>query len=340
MPAFSANNAFIVRVPPEAAGSLGENPACELTVDDGEPVRVSLVQDCEGHYVSCLVVPVSELDENADLGLEASVDAVKLKLYGGTGWQMVKIDIGTVISGTMKKVATGTITVRHAALFSALVTNEPNGESRANMAVTQAGGTAVQRLGYGVTPLFSPDKQALNDMLARHRVWVHSGHGHHCHGIEIVRQTGGEYSRSSLKASDITAGDLDYDLVFMNTCESTDTKYYPVFPVTPQACGGWDGPHAYTDGHAVLDIGNKLNAKNYIGWDCEVNRQLSVTIPRMLMQELDSTGTGQTRTAHDAVAAVRQKLDRDKPAYHWYAPRLSNDRCTSAIVLDLNKKPF
>lgn len=222
----------------------------------------------------------------------------------------------------------------------ALVTNEGNGERRATEAVGQVGKTASGRLRYGVTPLFSPDRQQVNDMLNRHRLWVHSGHGCHTNGISILENVNGVCRHAIFTASDIDDGGLDYDLVFMNTCESTDMKYYPVFPVTPQACGGWDGPHPYTDGTCVLDIGRKLNAKNYVGWDCEVPRQLSVTIPRMLMQELDSTGTDQTRTVYDAVDAVRQKLDRAKPAYHWYQERLNNDRCTSDVVLDLNRKPF
>jgi hypothetical protein len=142
------------------------------------------------------------------------------------------------------------------------------------------------------------------------------------------------------KAPDIAKPGLDCDLVFMNTCESTDVKYIPVPAAAGQASGGWDGPHAYANGHAVLDIGNKLNAKNYVGWDCEVARQLSVAIPGMLMQEPDSTGTGETRTVCEAVEAVRRKLNADKPFYYWYAPRLSNARCSSGVILDLNKKPF
>jgi hypothetical protein len=38
MPAFSANNAFIVRVPSEAGEALGDNPICEISVGEGDPV--------------------------------------------------------------------------------------------------------------------------------------------------------------------------------------------------------------------------------------------------------------------------------------------------------------
>ncbi|MDD4442095.1 MAG: hypothetical protein PHX41_09385 [Kiritimatiellae bacterium] len=343
MPAFSAHNAFIVRVPPEAAFAEGTELVCEISAGDGDPVEVPLTQEADGSYVSCLVVPVSELDAGANLGLESSTNAVMLKLDSALGeWQIVKIDIGTVINGTMKKIASGSITSRYAALFSALVTNEQNGQARASMAVVQAGETARRRLGYGVSPLFSPTKEQITEMLPRHRVWVHSGHGHHYHGIEIVKRTGNEYRRSAFKASDITANNLDYDLVFMNTCESTDRKYIPILPITPQACGGWDGPHPYTDGTAVLDIGRKLNAKNYIGWDCEVVRQFSVGIPKMLMQELDSTGTGQTRTVEEAVDEVRRKIRTEYPKrdYWYYEARLNLVDKDNSVFLDLNKKPF
>ena len=343
MPAFSAHNAFIVRVPPEAAFAEGTELVCEISAGDGDPVEVPLTQEADGSYVSCLVVPVSELDAGANLGLESSTNAVMLKLDSALGeWQIVKIDIGTVINGTMKKIASGSITSRYAALFSALVTNEQNGQARASMAVVQAGETARRRLGYGVSPLFSPTKEQITEMLPRHRVWVHSGHGHHYHGIEIVKRTGNEYRRSAFKASDITANNLDYDLVFMNTCESTDRKYIPILPITPQACGGWDGPHPYTDGTAVLDIGRKLNAKNYIGWDCEVVRQFSVGIPKMLMQELDSTGTGQTRTVEEAVDEVRRKIRTEYPKrdYWYYEARLNLVDKDNSVFLNLNKKPF
>ena len=234
--------------------------------------------------------------------------------------------------------------VRRAALFSALVTNEGNGERRATEAVDQAGKTANGRLGYGVTPLFSPDRQALNDMLKRPRVWVHSGHGHHKAGITIVKKAGSVYKAAEFKASDIMATGLDYDLVFMNTCESADTKYVPYLNATEQNCPGWFGPYAYTDGTAVLDIGNKLNAKNYIGWDCEVVRQFSVGIPRMLMQELDSTGTRpeDRRTVRQAVDAVWSKLQDENPrrAYWYYGERLNLVNEDDSVILDLNRKPF
>ena len=93
----------------------------------------------------------------------------------------------------------------------------------------------------------------------------------------------------------------------------------------------------------AVDIGMKLNAKNYVGWDCEVKRQLSVGIPKMLMQELDSTGTlpEDRRTVGQAVGAVWNKLQIENPrrSYWYYGERLNAYR-TDGIIIDLNEKPF
>jgi hypothetical protein len=346
MPAFSARNAFVVRVPPDAGFPEGTELVCRLLPGDDEEnaVEVEMERRPDGSYTTCLVVPVLDID--GDTGLESVTNAVKLKFKGSsdnpawTGWEWVRITIARELDISMRAIASKAIPSRRAALFSALVTNEENGNARADYSVKLAGEYARSHLGYGVTPLFSPDKQQINDMLRRHRVWVHSGHGHHKDGISILKKTEDTYSHATFKASDIAKSGLDYDLVFMNTCESTDVKYIPVLPATGQAFGGWDGPHAYTNGHAVLDIGNKLNAKNYVGWDCEVVRQLSVTIPTMLMQELDSTGTGETRTVEVAVEAVWNKLRiPPKRDFWWYGERLNGVR-TDGTVFDLNKKPF
>jgi hypothetical protein len=93
----------------------------------------------------------------------------------------------------------------------------------------------------------------------------------------------------------------------------------------------------------VWEIGKKLKAKNYVGWDCSVPRALSVEVPNLLMQELDSTASGSRgkRTVAAAVAEVRsQILIQGKPCY-WFRVRL---RCADprddSVCLDLNKKPF
>ena len=60
----------------------------------------------------------------------------------------------------------------------------------------------------------------------------------------------------------------------------------------------------------------------------------------MLMQELDSIGTDQTRTVQDAVQAVRARLQTPpRQDYWWYWERLRyiGDDTTP---LDLNKRPF
>jgi hypothetical protein len=340
MPAFSSRNAFAVRVPPLTAELFDGNLVCEMSVGEGDPVSIPLAQDDEGAYVSCVVVPVSALDGEADLGLEASVNVVKIKFEPDTErWEMVKVNIGSSINSTMQEIAERKLPVNKAALFSALVSNEENGERRANQAVVAAGETAISQLKLGVTPLFSPTKAQINDMLKRHRVWVHSGHGCNTNGITIVRQVDGGYRGDYFKASDIEVGNVEYDLVFMNTCMSTDRDF-----VLGPGGSSWSGPFLFApDRTAVWEIGKKLKAKNYVGWDCSVPRALSVEVPNLLMQELDSTASGSRgkRTVAAAVAEVRsQILIQGKPCY-WFRVRL---RCADprddSVCLDLNKKPF
>ena len=200
-----------------------------------------------------------------------------------------------------------------------------------------AGDKAVRNLKYGVTPLFTPEKAQINEHLKRHSVWIHSGHGGAADGILVAAKNGGQYRPAFFKASDIADTGLEYDLVFMNTCESTDQKFIPQ-AATPQYVSGW--VQTNMPGHAVMDIGTALHAKNYVGWDCEIKRQLSVQIPEMLMLELDSSGTGQRKTVQEAVQAVRIKLQvfprRD---FWWYYERL-NDVKTDSTIFDLNKKPL
>ena len=38
--------------------------------------------------------------------------------------------------------------------------------------------------------------------------------------------------------------------------------------------------------HAVWDIGAKLYALSYVGWDCSVERDVSACVPSMLMTEM------------------------------------------------------
>jgi hypothetical protein len=318
---------------------MASNFVCTATDEDDNTTDIPLTLQPDGNYVSALVVPLSDLDGEADLGLESYVNAVRLKLAEGTkGWEKVAIDIGTVIGISTNKIITGALIVRKPMLFSAIVSNEDNGLARANQSVVMAGDKTVRNLKYGVTPLFTPDKAQINEQLKRHSVWIHSGHGGATNGILITAKNGSQYRQADFKASDITNGNLNYDLVFMNTCESTDKKFIPQAPLTEQYVSGW--VETNMPGHAVMDIGTALNAKNYIGWNCEIARQLSVKIPEMLVLELDSPSTGQTRTVEEAVQAVRTKLQVfPRPAYWWYYERL-NDVKTDNTIFDLNKKPL
>ena len=242
----------------------------------------------------------------------------------------------------MQEIASQAVPVRRAALFSALVTNEENGEARANYGVKQAGDYARSHLGYGVTPLFSPDKAMLDNQFPRHRVWVHSGHGHNVGGVEIVQKQGNKYKAAALRAGDITRDDLEYDLVFMNTCLSTDVE----FSQDINSETGWDEVPTVLSRHDVLDIGFKLNARNYVGWTCSVQRDVSIHVPTMLMTALNTyweNGAWKQRTVMEATAWVRGEMAKKRGAHEIFAPRLISTRPAGAELdetrFDLDGKP-
>ena len=346
LPAFSSRNAFVVRLPPEAAGSLGGNPACEVSVGGGDPAEVPLTREEDGSYVSCLVVPVSELDGEAGLGLEGYCDAVKIALGDNpyaTGWQAVKIDIKSLANGNARNIVSSSYYLYQGAMFSALVSADDPANERANKGVVQAGETARIRLDIGVTALLSPDRQMINDLLPRHRVWVHSGHGSYANGLQILEQVAGGYRKADFTAVGISRDDLEYHLVFMNTCESTDQEYRPIM-MGKKIMGFYDEPPVPRNPHAVLDIGARLNAISYVGWDCSVDRNVSVFVPSMLMEELDTQvvdGEYVSRAPSDAVNAVKQKLYDSGGMDRVFSSTL---RCIPKEgvyerVIDMNKVP-
>ena len=214
-PAFSSRSAFVVRLPAAFAAIAGAgDPVCEISVDEGDPVTVPLTQEQDGAYISCLVVPVSELDAEADLGLAGltvpSISITPPENVGSTrGWRTINITISKVLEGTKEKIAVAPVEINRAALFSATVRDEGQSQQGADLGVVQAGSIAINRLKYDVTPLFTPDKEQINEMLKRHSVWVHTGHGSHTEGIAIVEKVGTKYKQALFKASDISSSDLE-----------------------------------------------------------------------------------------------------------------------------------
>jgi len=291
--------------------------------------------------VSALVVPVPYEDGNVDLGFESTVNVVKIKLNKDKlyGWDKISINIQS-LGISARKIASGDIKAGNAMLITGVVSNEKFASQRATKAVVESGEAARQRLKYGVTPIFTPSKDQIVNQLEKHSVWIHSGHGGNKDGIQIVKKEGSKYKLDCLKASDVNNLDVNYDLVFMNTCESTDKLFVPeinMLAVPPVAMSWKELPVTST---AVMDIGTTLNAKNYIGWDTWIQRELSVKIPKMLIEALDSENGGDPVTVADAVTAVKEKLEREKPNYYWFNDYLNHKTHDDSVILDLNKKAF
>lgn len=323
-PLFSQRNVYALMV--SAGGAtldFGSAFAAEVE-DDYETHTLTMTQTDDGSYVSEIIVPILEVDDGEDLGLEGiePVTVVKYNNNADPSFSETRFTINHWVSGSAMQIAKGKTKVDQAMLMSALMSNEDLGTSRGSQGVNGAGEVAVTQLGYGVTPLFSPTKDKINLHLKSHRTWIHSGHGHHVAGIDIVQEVGTRHKLAKLKAADITAANLDYRLVFMNTCDSTD-KHHEY----DGTLGSWVLKETYTT-TAVMDIGTKLNAKNYVGWDCWVSRKLSVYIPKMLLQRLDkmySPGGGVLPTVNDAV--LKTKADASTMTDGYYAPML---RCVKS----------
>jgi hypothetical protein len=173
-------------------------------------------------------------------------------------------------------------------------------------------------------------------------VWIHSGHGHNAGGIVVVEKEGGNYKAAALRAEDVDRSDPGYDLVFMNTCLSTDLVFTP--DINPET--GWDGVPAALSRHDVFDIGARLNAKSCAGWTCSVKREVSIHVPTLLMTALNTyaeNGVLKQRTVQQAVYEIQRKMIAKGMLHNLYAPML---RCTRPAgtepddtLFDPGKKP-
>jgi len=337
LPPFSERNALVIRFDP--MGMAGDF-VCTATDENDQETEIPLEQQPDGTYVSALIVPISELDGEADLGFLSNVSAVRLKLANAknvVGWQYVNIEI-KALNEPARKIQKGKIRVKEAMLLSGLVTDEGQANYQ-NDAVVEAGGVAVKQLHYGVTPIFSPEISTVNSNLLKHSVWLHTGHGDWKTGIMMVRKVNNQYRKIDMMATDITRSNLRYDLVFMNTCFSTETFYKDIRNPFGQTTG-WDTNAVSLASHAVMDIGTKLNAKNYIGWDCEVNRTVASDCLVWLLEFLDTDADGTTRSVNDAVDAVKQRMNTQGGIHLLYKDRLRlvNVMRDDSVILDLNKK--
>ena len=205
-------------------------------------------------------------------------------------------------------------------LLSGMISDEPLcGQERGDKMGEAA--NVAHRMGIGVTPVFNPDKDTLSQNLKKNRIWIHYGHGHRNLGIQIAkRRVSNGWCTSLLTADDIRAMNIehDYDLVFMNTCDSTDKSFAYILE-----CGSASFREVPMTSHAVLDIGMALRAKNYIGWDCEVERELSSATPRRLLEALNQRcKNGSYPTVKQAVEKLKADAMDKKYRFFWLMEKL------------------
>ena len=337
MPAFSANNAFVVRVPPDAAFAEGTDLVCRLLPDGEEDnaVDAEMERQPDGSFVTSLIVPMLDIDGGT--GLEGWVDVQRLSIKYGTV-KTIQVQVYNSLLASSREIAGKDFPVKQAALFSCLVSLEEAADMRVSQGVNEAGEAASVGLKYGVTPLLSPTAAQLVDLLPKHSVWVHTGHGSLKDGLLGINEvSAGQYWGAWIRAEDLPL-DLGYSLVFMNTCDSTDQTFEWVKNLQGMPVGWLSDTPRPVSPHAVYDVGVRLNAKNYLGWDCEVQRTVSPHVPKMLMEELDTRPNGELRTVENAVLAVQARMQRNGGAQEFFKERLRLAIKDNSLILDLNKK--
>ncbi|MBR4170906.1 MAG: hypothetical protein IKR48_04585 [Kiritimatiellae bacterium] len=224
-------------------------------------------------------------------------------------------------------------------LISGMITDEKFCTSERVENMDNAAGVA-KSMGIGVTPLFSPDKDALVRNLKKNRIWIHYGHGNKDLGIQIAKLVSNNWRTTFLTAGDIRAMNIKhrYDLVFMNTCDSTD-KYYTYDHELLNDTIPKPFTNVEMNVHAVYDIGLALRAKNYIGWDCEVQRELSAVTPTHLLKYLKCPKGGTPPSVDTAVKNfIKQKKDAPGIPFSWMLSKLRLVISDDSVRLDQRKK--
>jgi hypothetical protein len=326
-PAWSERNMVMVRAAADGAYLDFSNALCATAEDTVGSAALNMRRGSDGAYYSEVLVPVLHVDAQEDLGLESQVAIYGQRVLnmGQANQSIVKATfrISTTVMGSMKAIEGK---VERAMLISALISDE---ELSRGTAVTAPAESAVYRLGLGVTPQFQPKKETIPNDLKKHRMWIHSGHGSFSSGLTMLSHANYRWKVTPLKAPDVSGLGLTYRLVFMNTCHSTDK--YSVY-----VNGAWQPLQATNVAtHAVLDIGNTLNAQNYIGWNCSVDRAVSILVPDDLIEFLN-----RGNDASNAVKEVKASIaDPGVPKYELkrhYGSRLNCVR-SDGTKFDYNK---
>lgn len=279
-PPYSDRNLFVFRVQ-GVDPSATNNVVFTVDVEDDYGTQtLSFTNVIDGKLCTDVMVPVLNVDAGRDLGLEGmgvpiNTHIVKFAGNGSSTVSSLRYGLNSIVSGSGRRIANGSVPVKKAWLLTALYSNEENGEARANL-LAQGGETIISYLGYEATMSVTPTKAQILDLLPRHRHWIHSGHGNYDLGITTISPTGNNHFKEAVFSTNDMAGiDLTYDLVFMNTCQSTDTYYAWIWDI-PNILGHYATTPVSLPVHKVYDIGLALHARNYVGWDSDAVRLVAI----------------------------------------------------------------
>lgn len=161
-----------------------------------------------------------------------------------------------------------------------------------------------------MTLAVTPEISRLQELLPMHSHWLHAGHGSAKWGLMTIKMDGSDYKPAYFNAADVP-DDLNYDLVIMSACQSTNELYE--FIVDENDPFEKEGNYQLIDADnpaygkkAVLEIGEELNASNYVGWGCNVPRQLSYAAEKLVINYL-ALG----KTIKEAISLAKFAMNSD-----------------------------
>lgn len=347
LPPLSDRNAFVLKI--TGINPDIENPAFQAGLTDEDEDEENEKQADFSHTVgnelyTDIIIPTVIFDPDDDLGIKGDRPVTQLNFSGksvdGVPWpteaHRTRIQLDSRVTKAGKEYLKELQKAENDAARKAVIikgflvtfihTNEADAVKQ-KQSITTAALTIKDEMHYGVTLEVTPTISALKKTFPLHSYWIHGGHGSAKWGLMTVKKDGTQYEPAYLTAADVPDG-LNYGLVIMSACQSTDklheyigtseAGYYRLISEDNSAYGKKE----------VLKIGEKLNASNYVGWGCNVPRNLSHKVEVLLTQYLRDNNTIQ-----EAVEMTKRYLVR-----HPYGQSQQETRAIPYLTL-ISKNP-
>ncbi|MDT8389628.1 MAG: hypothetical protein RRC34_03865 [Lentisphaeria bacterium] len=307
LPPLSDRNAFVLKI--TGVNPDIENPALQagLTDEDEENEKQADFSYTVGNELyTDIIIPTVIFDPDDDLGTKSSGRTVQRLDYDGmrnglpvpTGVTKAEIRLDTKVESAgrlyqkrLNRARNDTARkaqIKKGFLVTFVHSNEDDADDQKSSIDKVS--SDILRMGYGMTLAVTPEISRLQKILPMHSHWLHAGHGSAKWGLMTIKMDGSDYKPAYFNAADVP-DDLNYDLVIMSACRSTNELYeFIVDENDPfEKEGNYqliDADNPAYEKKAVLEIGEKLNASNYVGWGCDVPRKLSYAAEKLVINYL------------------------------------------------------